>query len=162
MFFPQACIVTRDKFNVFQDISLGHYTHEKSPIGAAVAYAILKIIEEDKILEKVSVEESYMQDRLTAMQQRFPLIGDVRGIGMLWGLELVLDKTTKEKAIDEAEQVLYNCLEKGLSFKISGGNVLQLSPALTIAREELKKALDILEQSLEDVTQQVRLKPLIC
>ncbi|WP_421919291.1 (R)-1-hydroxy-2-aminoethylphosphonate ammonia-lyase [Marinifilum sp.] len=150
--FPQACVVTRDKFNVFQDISLGHYTHEKSPIGAAVGFAILETLEEDQILENVHKREAYLKDRLNAMQSRFPIIGDIRGIGMLWGVELVRDKTTKEKATDEAEKVLYSCLDKGLSFKISGGNVLQLSPALTITEGELKEALDILEKSLLTIT----------
>ena len=147
--FPQACVVTRDKFNVFHDVSLGHYTHEKSPIGSAIAYTILNMLEEDNILAQVEKRGEYMQERLSQMQNKFELIGDVRGIGMLWGVELVLNRETKEKAIDKAEKVMYECLKNGLSFKISGGNVIQLSPPLIISDQELKEALDIFERSLE-------------
>ena len=69
----------------------------------------------------------------------------------MWGVELVIDRETKEKAVKEAEQVMYKCLKKGLSFKVSAGNVLQLSPALTISREELQKAINILEESLSEI-----------
>jgi 4-aminobutyrate aminotransferase len=69
-------------------------------------------------------------------------------MGLLWGLELVKDKKTKKKAIEEAEVVMYECLKRGLSYKVSAGNVLQLSPALTISRKELESALNILDESL--------------
>lgn len=80
------------------------------------------------------------------------MIGDVRGIGFLWGLELVRDRQTKEKATAEAERVLYACLREGLSFKVSQGNVLQLSPPLIITREQWQKAMKILDKALEEVT----------
>jgi 4-aminobutyrate aminotransferase len=80
------------------------------------------------------------------------LIGDVRGIGLLCGIELVKDRMTKEKAIEEAEQVMYTCLKNGLSFKVSQGNVLQLCPPLIISRDELKSALSILEGALAKIT----------
>ncbi len=149
--FPQACIVTRDKFNVFQNISLGHYTHEKSPLGSVVASSVLSIIEEERVLGRVAVNEKYMQKRLLEMQQRFKIIGDVRGIGMLWAIELVKNRESKEKAIEETERLMYKCLEEGLSFKISGGNVIQLSPPLIIKESDLKKAIRILEKCLEDI-----------
>ena len=71
---------------------------------------------------------------------------------MIVGGGLVKDKKTKEKAIEEAEVVMYECLKKGLSFKVSAGNVLQLSPALTISRKELELALNILDESLAMVS----------
>lgn len=73
-------------------------------------------------------------------------------MGLLWGVELVKDGKTKEKAIEEAEKVMYECLKRGLSFKVSAGNVLQLSPALTISRKELNKALNILDESLAAIS----------
>jgi 4-aminobutyrate aminotransferase len=96
-----------------------------------------------------------MEFELKRFEVKFPLIGEVRGIGLLWGIELVKDRITKEKAIEEAEKVMYACLKSGLSFKVSAGNVLQLSPALTISRDELKDALRILEESLTIVQQQI-------
>jgi 4-aminobutyrate aminotransferase len=148
---PMAGIVTRESFNVAADVSLGHFTFEKSPLGSVAALAMLEYIEENNILEKVRNDETFMREQLQRLQQRFPLIGDVRGIGLLWGIELVTDRTTRQKAIHEAERVMYACLQQGLSFKVSQGNVLQLSPPLIITREELSKALRILEGALETV-----------
>jgi len=76
----------------------------------------------------------------------------VRGIGLLWGIELVKDQKTKEKAIADAEKIMYDCMRLGLSFKVSQGNVLQLSPALTISRGELRKAISILTEVFEKHT----------
>jgi 4-aminobutyrate aminotransferase len=149
---PMAAIVTRDRYNVAQDVSLGHFTFEKSPLGCVAALAMLEFIERNNILEKVAEDERWMRSRLQEMKDALPIIGDVRGIGLLWGVELVKDRATREKAISEAEKVMYNCLREGLSFKVSQGNVVQLSPPLTIAREELKSALAILRKSIEAVS----------
>jgi 4-aminobutyrate aminotransferase len=150
--FPQACIVTRDRYNTFPDISLGHYTHEKSPLGAMAALTTLEIIEDEKILHKVAGDSLNMCTSMTILKEKYELIGDIRGRGLLWGVELVTDRETKEKAVQQAEQVMYECLKNGLSFKVSAGNVLQLAPALTISRKELKEALIILENALENAS----------
>jgi 4-aminobutyrate aminotransferase len=145
---PMAAIVTRDAYNIASDVSLGHYTFEKNPLGCTAALAMFDFIEERRLLEKVASDEAFMRARLEDLRQRCPLIGDIRGLGLLWGVELVRDRDTREKAVTEAEQVMYACLEAGLSFKVSQGNVLQLSPPLVITREELETALHILEKAL--------------
>jgi 4-aminobutyrate aminotransferase len=149
--FPQAAIVTRDDYNVFSDISLGHYTHEKSPLGAVAALSTIAFIESEKLLEKVAEDVIYIRKLLQNLKNKYSIIGDIRGIGLLWGIELVKDHITKEKATDEAEKIMYLCLKKGLSFKVSSGNVLQLSPALTISRLELESALHILDESFSEL-----------
>ncbi|SDQ19286.1 (R)-1-hydroxy-2-aminoethylphosphonate ammonia-lyase [Flagellimonas zhangzhouensis] len=141
---PQAAIVTRDEYNKFGDISLGHYTHEKSPLGSIAGLTLLEVIEEENLLQKVKEDQEFMRKALYKMHRKYSLIGDIRGVGLLWGIELVSDRTTKEKATAEAEEIMYECLKQGLSFKVSKGNVLQLSPPLTITREELEKAFEIL------------------
>lgn len=150
---PMAAVVTRDRYNQAGDISLGHFTHEKNPLGSAAALAMIDFIETEHILAKVQADELYMRDRLTQLQDKYPMIGDVRGIGLLWGVELVKDRETKEKAIDSAEVVLYDSLANGLSFKLSQGNVIQLSPPLTISREELGNAIEILDRALAKASQ---------
>ncbi len=146
---PMAAIVARERYNVAGSVSLGHFTHEKSPLGCVAGLAMLEFIEDHNILEKVLDDELFMKVETDRLKRKFPLIGDVRGIGLLWGIELVRDRGTKEKAVREAEIVMYECLKNGMSFKVSQGNVLQLSPPLTITREELTKALQILETALE-------------
>ena len=151
--FPQAAVVCRDAYNCFGDISLGHYTHEKSPLGAVAALETIKLVE--TLLPEVLENEIFIESKLQALMDRYELIGQIRGIGMLWGVELVKDRKTKEKAILEAERVMYACLNRGLSFKISSGNVIQLSPPLTISKKELTRAFEILDTALNEVTEGV-------
>lgn len=148
---PIAAMVARNSYNIAGDISLGHYTHEKNPLGCVAALAMLEYIESKQLLEKVKEDEIFMREQLNQLKERYSLIGDIRGIGLLWGIELVKNRMTKEKAIDEAEKVMYECLRNGLSFKVSQGNVLQLCPPLIISREELKEALNIIEKAIESI-----------
>ena len=143
---PFAAMVCREEHNIAQDISLGHFTHEKSPLGCAAAQAVFTYIKENDILEKVNEDALFMEKELSILKNKYPIISHVRGIGLLWGIELRNPKTDKAATL-EAEKIMYNCLTLGLSFKVSQGHVLQLSPALTIRRIELKKAIDILDRS---------------
>ncbi|MCK8061824.1 aspartate aminotransferase family protein [Vibrio sp. 1CM7H] len=148
---PIAAMVTKNKYNTAEQISMGHYTHEKSPIGCAAALATMEAIEQDGLLDKAKADSQFMREKLLDMKAKYPVIGDVRGIGMLWGIELVTDHETKERAYDEAEAVLYQCLNNGVSFKVSQGNVIQLSPPLIITREQLTEALAIFEEAIAKV-----------
>ncbi|MBE3786537.1 aspartate aminotransferase family protein [Vibrio parahaemolyticus] len=148
---PIAAMVTKDKYNTAEQISMGHYTHEKSPIGCAAALATMEAIEQDGLLDKAKVDSQFMREKLLEMKAKYPMIGDVRGIGMLWGIELVTDHESKARAYDEAEAVLYQCLNNGVSFKVSQGNVIQLSPPLIITREQLIEALAIFEEAIAKV-----------
>ncbi|BCG14573.1 aspartate aminotransferase family protein [Vibrio sp. Vb5031] len=148
---PIAAMVTKDKYNTAEQISMGHYTHEKSPIGCAAAMATMEAIEQDGLLDKAKADSQFMREKLLEMKAKYPVIGDVRGIGMLWGIELVTDHESKARAYDEAEAVLYQCLNNGVSFKVSQGNVIQLSPPLIITHEQLTEALAIFEEAIAKV-----------
>ncbi|EMH3445681.1 aspartate aminotransferase family protein [Vibrio harveyi] len=148
---PIAAMVTKDKYNTAEQISMGHYTHEKSPIGCAAALATMEAIEQDGLLDKAKADSQFMREKLLEMKAKYPVIGDVRGIGMLWGIELVTDHESKARAYDEAEAVLYQCLNNGVSFKVSQGNVIQLSPPLIITREQLTEALALFEEAIAKV-----------
>jgi 4-aminobutyrate aminotransferase len=147
---PFAAMITRDSYNIAAEVSLGHYTHEKNPLGSVAALATLEYIENNQLLQKVNADAEWMQLQLNLLKDQFPLIGDVRGIGLLWGLELVTDQNTKGKANNQAEKIMYHCMANGLSFKVSQGNVLQLSPALTISKAELVHSLQILTSAFKD------------
>src|SRR5665647_468273 len=146
---PIAAIVTKDEYNVAADVSLGHYTHEKSPLGCAAGLAMIEFIEQNKLIDKVKEDEIFVREQLHQLKEKYSIIGDIRGIGLLWGIELVKDKVTNEKAVQEAEWIMYECLKNGLSFKVSQSNVLQLCPPLIITREELKSAITIIEISFQ-------------
>jgi 4-aminobutyrate aminotransferase len=145
---PFSAMVTRDRFNIAQDISLGHYTHEKNPLGSAAALATIEFIESRSILEKVLENEDFMHKELNILKDKYSVIGDIRGVGLLWGIELVKNRETKEKAIKLSEQIMYASIKRGLSFKVAQGNVIQLSPPLTISMLELKFAISIIDEVL--------------
>ncbi|MBC8496638.1 MAG: aspartate aminotransferase family protein [Chloroflexi bacterium] len=149
--FPLAAVIVREGLDVAAGIALGHYTHEKSPVACAAALATIQYIKNHNLAEHARELGRYALERMKTMMADHPLIGDVRGLGLLMGIELVRDRATRERATDEAEAVMYSALSKGLSFKTTMGNILTLTPPLTITRQEMDQALDILEESLIEI-----------
>jgi len=150
--FPMAAIIANEKLDVAADRALGHFTHEKSPVGAAAGLATIKYIEDKDLLNHVNEVGRFALETMNSMKDKHEIIGSVRGIGLLLGIELVKNRTSREPAIEEAEEVMYRALSKGLSFKLTMGNILTLTPALTITREEMKKALEIIEECIVEIS----------
>jgi 4-aminobutyrate aminotransferase len=148
---PFAGLVTHDKYNVCQHRSLGHYTHEKNALCSAAALAEIVYIEEHKLCEHAAWLGGYTIGRLNELKEKHRLIGHVAGLGLHIGIDLVSNQKTKARAVDEAEIVMFKCLEKGLSSKTIEGNVLTLRPALIINREEMDRAIDIIDEALGEV-----------
>ena len=145
---PIAAVITTPALDVGQDWAFGHYTHEKNPVTARAALTTIEIIEEEGLVENAARVGALALDRLEAMRDRLPCIGDVRGRGLLIGVELVKSRAEKTPDPDLAEAVLYAALDRGLSFKTTMGNVLTLTPPLTITADEMHLALDRLEAAL--------------
>lgn len=142
---PLAACLARADLDLAGDYAFGHYTHEKNPVTAAAALATLEVIEREQLVDNAARVGAYALERLQEMKQRHHLIGDVRGRGLLLGLELVSDRAAKTPAPEAAERVLYAALSRGLSFKTTMGNVLTLTPPLITTREQMGQALDILD-----------------
>jgi len=152
---PFSAILAKSELNVCRDISIGHYTHEKSPLGAAAALAVIEFIEDENIQGHVREMGALLNHSLSDLKKKHGMIGDVRAIGLMAAVELVRSHYTKERANTETENVMYRCLEHGLSFKISQGNVITLSPPLIITEEELTKAFDILDDAMRGTANEV-------
>ena len=148
---PLAAVIARESLDVAAARALGHYTHEKNPVLCAAALATIEHIEKHGLVAHARDLGRYTLERLQEMQSRHPLIGDVRGLGLFLGIELVKDRHTRERASDEAEAVMYAALSRGLSFKTTMGNILTLTPALTITRAEMDQALAIIADSIAEV-----------
>ncbi len=144
--FPLAALVVGPELEVAPERALGHYTHEKNPVACAAALATIEVIESENLLEWARELGRESLARLHDLQREHPCIGNVRGIGLLLGVEIVTAEGERDP--DLAEALMYEALARGLSFKVSMGNVLTLSPALTISRDEMNRALDILEDCL--------------
>ena len=149
--FPLAALLAREGLNLAADKALGHYTHEKNPVACAAGLATLQVIEEERLVDRSRSLGADALERMRAMAARHPLIGEVRGLGLLMGIELLRDRKSLLRATDEAEQVMYGALRRGLNFKVTMGNILTLMPALTISQSELDQAFDILESCLVDI-----------
>ena len=147
---PIAALLARPELDVAGDFAIGHYTHEKNPLTCRAALTTIEIIQEEGLVERAAELGRHALDRLEALKHKHPLIGDVRGRGLLLGVELVADRESREPAGEAAEQLFYRCLERGLSFKITMGNVLTLSPPLIIEKADLDRALDILDACLSE------------
>ena len=145
-------VLARTGLDVCRNVSVGHYTHEKNPLGSAAALAVIEFIENENILEHVRELNICLTSSLKDIETKHQLVGDVRVSGLLAAIELVRSRETKERADAEAEKVMYRCLENGLSFKVSQGNIITLSPPLVISESELKRATDILERAIEEVS----------
>ena len=152
--FPLAAMIAREDLDTaMPERALGHYTHEKNPVACAAALATIQYIEEEHLLDHVAEIGALALERMHAMMNRHACIGDVRGLGLMLGIELVEDSSTMKPATDLAETVMYRALSKGLSFKLTMGNILLLLPALTITKAEMAQALDILDACLDEVDQ---------
>ena len=147
--FPMAALIAREELDILDDRALGHYTHEKSSVGCAAALATIDCLYEDNLIENAVTLGKHAMERFLEMQTRFPLIHEVRGLGLFLGIELRRDN---KPANDEADTVLYHSLSRGLSFKVGGGCVLTLCPPMTITLDELNKALDIIEEGISSIS----------
>ena len=154
--FPLAALITREALDITPDRALGHYTHEKNPVACAAALATIECLEEENLLANAENMGNYATNRLRDMMQRHRIIGAVRGLGLLMGIELVKDRQTKVPAGEETEQVMYGALSRGLNFKVTMGNIITLTPPLTIIEPEMDRALDILDRCIAEVEKQER------
>lgn len=115
----------------------------------------LQIIEDEALVDNAATVGDQAMAGLRTMQARHPLIGDVRGRGLLFGAELVTDREARSPANDAADRVLYKALSRGLSFKTTMGNVLTFTPALTTSATDMDRALSIIDESLTEVEREM-------
>ena len=141
---PLAAVVARSGLDVAGDFAIGHYTHEKNPVTTRAGLTTLRIIADEGLVERSAELGAWAMDRLRDAVGASPVVGDIRGRGLMFGLEIVADRDARRPDPDRSERIYYRCLAEGLSFKISAGNVLTLSPPLVIAQADLDRALDIL------------------
>jgi 4-aminobutyrate aminotransferase len=149
---PIAATICRPELDVAGDWAFGHYTHEKNPVTARAALTTIEIIEDEGLVENAAAIGTQAMERLFDLMDRHPSVGDVRGRGLLMGVELVSNRDSREAAGDLAEEILYRALDKGLSFKITMGNVLTLTPPLVTSGGEMNTAIDILDACLAEAT----------
>ena len=121
-----------------------------NPVSAAAALATIKLLK-DSLMKNAADVGAFMMDRLKELQQKHQIIGDVRGRGLMIGIELVRDRVTKERATTERDKVVNECFARGLLVLGAGKNALRISPPLVLTKAQASTAVEILDQSLSQV-----------
>lgn len=145
---PQAAVLIKKEYDVSEDISLGHYTHEKPALGAAAICALVKYIDDNKLIDKTKEHSIYIKKRAIKLMEKHSEIGDVRILGLLISFEIIKKVGSREKNEELAEKIMYFCLEKGFSFKVANGNCITWHPPLTVSKNEINFAFEVFESAL--------------
>ena len=130
-------------------------TFSGSPVLCAAASAVIDVVLEEKLPERAARMGALMMEKLKLRKEKYPLIGEIRGAGLLIGIELVKDRKTKEKATKQALEVVKECRQKGLILMLSSksgiGNVLFIKPPMNISEDLVMKGLDIFDETMGEV-----------
>ncbi len=153
---PLAAVATTPAIE--EKIHERHFTfytsHVSDPLLAEVGLAVLRVIAEEKLVQRANTMGAYLRSRLEDLQQRHEAIGDVRGLGLLLGVELVEDRQTRKPAHRLGALTTQKCLERGLSMNIrrrpERGSVWRIAPPLTVSQAEIDRAVEILDGALAD------------
>ncbi|PEJ60609.1 aspartate aminotransferase family protein [Bacillus sp. AFS002410] len=149
--FPFAGIMTKEEYNILENRSIGHYTHEKNGICATAGLATIEYIENENLVENANRLGQYLIEELRKMVARYDIVGGVDGIGFHLGIDIVKNKDTMQRGIEEAESIMYMCMENGLAFKLIEGNIITMRPSLILTKEEIDFILGTLEDAIKMV-----------
>jgi alanine-glyoxylate transaminase/(R)-3-amino-2-methylpropionate-pyruvate transaminase len=148
--FPLAAVTTRREIAERLADRLHFNTFGGNPVSMAAGLAVLDVIDEEGLQENARVVGGRLLAGLRLLQGKHPLIGDVRGMGLMLGVELVTDRTTRTPASAETLAVLESAREMGVLIGKGGlaGNVLRIKPPMCITADDVDFALDVLDRSL--------------
>ena len=122
-----------------------------NPVTSVAARAVIDLIEEDRLMDNAATVGSYFRQGLEELQRKHPVIGDVRGMGLMQALEFVKDRDSKEPAPGETVAFMEECRRRGLLIGKGGlyGNVIRMSPPLNIAKTDVDEAIRVMDDALE-------------
>jgi 4-aminobutyrate aminotransferase len=121
-----------------------------NPISVEASLVTIQLLERE-LIDNAARIGAFMMDRMREWPRRFPIVGDVRGLGLMLGIELVRDQATKERAPEERDRIVNLAFERGLLILGAGENTIRLSPPLVIDRDQATFALDTLEGCFQQV-----------
>ena len=162
---PLAAVATTAAIEeVLHERHFTFYTsHVSDPLTAEVGLAVLKVIEQEGLVARARAMGAYLRERLGELQQRHEVIGDIRGLGLLLGVELVQDRASKTPAHQLGALTTQKCFEKGLSMNIrrrpERGSVWRIAPPLTVSHDEIDRATTILDAALRESLDEIARHP---
>jgi len=126
------------------------FTAAGSPVCCAASYETIQVLRDENILEHTLEMGKYVKERFLRMQEKYEIIGDVRGLGLSIGIDLVKDRITKERHREAAAKICYRTWEKGLLLSFFSGSVLRFQPPLVITKEQLETAIDSIDEAIAE------------
>ena len=150
---PIGCTITRAGIaDAYKGLTIS--TFGGNPVTCVAAKATIDLIEEERLMDNAHEVGAHFRQGLEALKEKHAVIGDVRGMGLLQGIELVKDRQTKEPATELVNQVLERLRANGMIVGKGGlyGNVIRMSPPLNISKADIDAALKILDKSLAETT----------
>ncbi|MGD0432817.1 MAG: aspartate aminotransferase family protein [Acetobacteraceae bacterium] len=153
---PLAAVATTAKIEeaLYEKHFTFYTSHVSDPLPAEVGLAVLKVIADEHLVARANEMGTYLRGRLDELQQRHEVIGDVRGLGLLLGVELVRDRASRAPAHELGALTTQKCFEKGLSMNIrrrpERGSVWRIAPPLTVSYDEIDRATAILDEALRE------------
>jgi 4-aminobutyrate aminotransferase len=151
---PLGAIIARKSVMTWRPGQHGS-TFGGNPLACAASLATIDVIEREHLLDHATELGHYIQGALNEMQALHPTIGEVRGKGLMVGIEFVLDKQTKAIAHDHAENIMHKCFEKGVLMLTAGKSSIRISPALNITRDLVDEALEIFEAAITEAEREL-------
>jgi len=147
-----ALIGKREIYDAMPGSSIGG-TYVGNPIACRAGIEVLNIIEQEQYLDRAVAIGEIIKERFERMKAKYSIIGDVRGLGSMVGMELVKDRATKEPAKAECSAVVQDCLQNGLIMPSAGiyGNILRMLVTLAITDDQLQEGLDVLSAAIAKV-----------
>jgi 4-aminobutyrate aminotransferase len=144
---PLGAIIARKKIVSWEKGSHTS-TFGGNPVACEASLATLEVIEKEGLMRNATEQGAYVQQRLRGIQRRTRWIGEVRGRGLMIGMELVRNQQTKERADAERDRIVQEAFRRGLLLLPCGRNTIRISPPLNISREEIDEGLKVLEEVL--------------
>ena len=126
-------------------------TFGANPVAVEASLATLDILKSEHVIQNVRRIGEKAKKRLLEMKEKYEIVGDVRGMGLFIGVEIVKDKRSKARGEDEAKQIMDYCFRHGLLVIIAGRNTIRVIPPLIVTEEEMSEGLDILEEGIAAV-----------
>jgi 4-aminobutyrate aminotransferase len=127
-----------------------------NPVACAAANVTIRLLKEQLVANAAAVGELLM-DRLRELQEKHAIIGDVRGKGLMIGIELVRDRRTKERAVEERNALVQAVFRRGVLILGAGKNAVRLAPPLVFSRDQAENVVRVLDEALTEVSGSVRL-----
>ena len=148
--YPLGAVVTRREFAEPMGDKFLFHTYGSNPVSCAAGRAVLKVIKEDKLQENALLVGQQLLEGFERLKAKYPIIGDVRGFGLMVGMELVKDRKTKEPATDETAVIFEETRRQGIVVSKSGAyrSVLRLVPPLCLSEDDVETVVDAMDKSI--------------